>query len=168
MPPFFCLYQSHSSQLKPYLKLLPYMRTTLPYLSLCLVLSLSSIHSSTANADDEMAVDQADSLNFEEFHEKDKNSINLFPDRKKEPVNFEAEADAAAGQQQSARTTYMARTRFTLQGTSTKTPFTAVTVITAQAQQMAETCPTGWIKIKNWIVPVEGDYYDHIEFACLD
>lgn len=122
----------------------------------------------TSLADQEMTVDQADSLDFQEFHKEDKGSLNLFTEKKKEPVNFEAEADAAAGQQQSARTTYMARTRFTLQGTSTKTPFTAVTVITAQAQQMAETCPTGWIKIKNWIVPVEGDYYDHIEFACLD
>ena len=142
-------------------KLSPFIQSTL-----IIYLALSASHA--AFAEDEMTVDQADSLNFEEFHKEDKNSFSLFQEKKKEPVNFEAEADAAAGQQQSARTTYMARTRFTLQGTSTKTPFTAVTVITAQAQQMAETCPTGWIKIKNWIVPVEGDYYDHIEFACLD
>jgi hypothetical protein len=58
------------------------------------------------------------------------------------------------------------RERYSL-GRSTTTPYSALYVIEALHQQMADICSNGWEIIREFSVPVESDFYMHYEFECL-
>jgi len=60
---------------------------------------------------------------------------------------------------------FMIRVRYAL-GSSTKTDYSASSAINNLHQQMAQHCPQGWLKIKEWSLPVEQDYYLHYLFQC--
>lgn len=60
---------------------------------------------------------------------------------------------------------FMIRVRYTL-GTSSKTDYSPSSAVNNLHQQMARYCPQGWLKIREWSVPVEQDYYLHYLFQC--
>lgn len=130
-------------------------------------------------------VDLADSLNFEEFHKDKKEAVKVFekkdetqkvykddtpntvktetlpsPSANAAASTVTAEAAAEPGKR------FEIRERYTL-GRSNKTPYSAFYVIEAMHKQMAEICPNGWNKLKEFSKPVEQDFYLHYEFECL-
>ena len=56
------------------------------------------------------------------------------------------------------------RERYSLKPYSTNT---AASAIEAAYRQMAGICSNGWEVIREFSVPVEGDFYKHYEFDCL-
>lgn len=61
---------------------------------------------------------------------------------------------------------YEIRTRYTLKpGNSASLSADAATDI--MHGKMAQQCPQGWEKQREWSLPVEGDYYLHYQFECL-
>ena len=69
------------------------------------------------------------------------------------------ETDSSAGQK------YEIRQRYAI-GESENTSDTPYTAMNALYKKMAKYCPQGWVKEKEWSVPVEGDFYLHYEFSC--
>ena len=125
----------------------------------------------------EFDVDQADSLDFESFHQDKDSTIKLWEQKKPKaeeatPLNTKNNTD---GNQPSDKTSnasnvsgkkFEARERYTLIR-STQTPYSAFYVIEALHRQMAKSCPKGWEKLREWSVPVDGDFFMYYEFRCL-
>ena len=179
-------------------------------LSLITALTLSLLASAALAAPGD--TDDADSLNFEAFHEEkdgaiviwdaDKGELGGFTEKKTtvtydEPVKTdsinatnqpaakpavvteqlspnEARAEAYADEQALEKLSqgkgyngerFMIRARYAL-GTSAKTDYPASSAINNLHQQMARYCPQGWLKIREWSLPVEQDYYLHYLFQC--
>jgi len=56
------------------------------------------------------------------------------------------------------------RERYSLKPYSTTT---AASAVEAAYRQMATICPNGWEVIREFSVPVDGDFYKHYEFDCM-
>ena len=156
--------------------------------------------------------DDADSLNFEAFHQEkdgaiviwdaDKGELGGFAEKKttvtyeeppaetsstastasaSNPVVVtehlspnEARAEAYAADQAREKLAkgkgydgerFMIRARYSPNATS-KINDNASSAINTLHQQMAHYCPQGWLKIREWSVPVEQDYHLHYLFQC--
>ncbi len=163
----------------------------------CLCLLISTILSTASMAGDAFDVDDADTLDFESFHQSNDDSIKVYdtdtgevmPGRNRnktvktyaiettEPQTQQAApemtprtpATAAPSktEQPGSRTgqSYEIRQRYAV-GDSENTSDTPYTAMNALHRKMAKYCPKGWIKEKEWSVPVESDFYLHYEFTC--
>ena len=139
----------------------------------------------------QMMVDQADSLNFQEFHEKKEDAIKVWKDNNGDtqvgkkttpiktydqtPANATAPAKDIKPAAPSEHTSglvgvsgqrYEIRDRYTL-GRSASTPYSAFYVIEGLHQQSASICRKGWKKIGERSEPVEQDFYLYYEIECL-
>ena len=140
-------------------------------------------------------VDDADSLDFESFHEEKDNAVQIWKQGENEwsfkeratkayadeekPSSQLQQKTVTSTQQTAAPVTqqvtqkraksgdrFEIRQRYTL-SRSAATPYSATHVIENLHQQMADICPAGWEKQREWSVPVAQDYYLHYEFECL-
>ena len=144
------------------------MKRAIPYL---LIVFLGS---GTAFA--EFDVDQADSLDFESFHQSKDNALTLFDKKedKKEPDQESAgkktaptASDRNAGtSDQKGNEWLQLRERYSL-ADSEDNRFNVLFAIRALHQQMAATCPQGWNKRAEWSEPAGNDYYLYFAFSCL-
>jgi len=58
------------------------------------------------------------------------------------------------------------RVRYALTG-SDKTPFLANTATVALHNYIVEHCANGWVKLAEWSLPIESDYYLYYQFQCV-
>lgn len=148
--------------------------------SIAIASSLALLFSAITYADYD--VDDSDSLDFESFHTDKKSAIKIYQDKQTSPKKVyqdTASKPAAAAEQTktSANTVieevedgytgiYEIRERYTL-GKSAHTPYSAFFVIESLHKQMAELCPKGWEKQREWSVAIDEDFYLHYQFRCL-
>ena len=76
-----------------------------------------------------------------------------------QPAEKASKAEQAPGQR------YEIRQRYAV-GESENTSDTPYTAMNALHRKMAKYCPEGWVKEKEWSVPVDTDFYLHYEFTC--
>lgn len=127
----------------------------------------TALIASTSWAEEEMTVDQADSLDFSSFHQaskkEQKRSISdIFGDSSNatdQSLQLDINDEALIVQQQ-----------YSLD-TSTKNNNPAFAAINSLHQQMAKQCPKGWVKKGEWVTLVEDGlqqhYQLHYQFHCL-
>ena len=168
-----------------------HMNNALPYIGVLLLTLMNPVH-----ADDEFAVDAADSLDFDNFHESKPHEVKLYDSKSGQFIGQKNTKAVKVFEQQSA-----ANSNTTADSTSAS-PEAAVAIDTfddvankdsapthfeirqryslkqtgvstpADAtnqlyQQMAKHCPKGWKKNNEWSVAVEDDFYLHYQFECL-
>jgi len=151
----------------------------------------------SASAFAQMDVDQADSLNFQNFHTDKKEAVKVWKDEKKQKseavktydINSSGSASdsstttsvpaaqsksglSAAAAASSGGTTAESGQRFELRerytlSRSAKTPYSAFYVIESMHQQSARHCPKGWKKISERSEPIEQDFHLYYEIECL-
>jgi len=153
--------------------------------TLCALAGASLLISAPLHASD-YDVDDADSLDFESFHTDKKAAIKIWEGNetqksttqkvyKDEPAHSSTSKSTSA---QVKTTTidepddghtgrFEIRERYTL-GKSAHSPYSAFYVIESLHKQMAELCPKGWEIEREWSLPIEGDFYLHYQFKCLD
>lgn len=149
------------------------------------------ISSGMVLAEENMDVDQADSLNFEGFHKDKKEAVKIWKDDKEKtvkaydqnsttaPVTTNATVPAATTLTSTPITAgaptatasksgkhFEIRERYTL-SRSAKTPYSAFYVIESLHQQSAKLCPKGWKKLTERSEPIEQDFYMFYEIECL-
>ncbi len=124
--------------------------TLLGAFSLFIALSFPSL------AEEEFAVDQADSLDMDAFHKSDNKGekssnpiIDFFTGKNKSGVKFEGKS-------------LIVKKAYQINDSSL-----VISAIHALQQEMAKQCPTGWIKDAEWVLPVENDYELHYQFRCV-
>jgi hypothetical protein len=131
----------------------------------------------------EFDVDDADSLDFESFHNDEKKNNaeekkSLWDKLKKKtstkPMPLQDGTSALkktnnntsqATKQLNNESILHIQERYTL-SRSDHTPYSAFYVVEALHKKMAVQCPSGWNKIKEWSTPVEGDFFLHYQFSC--
>jgi hypothetical protein len=136
------------------------------------ILPILLIFSSPICAED-FDVDDADTLDFESFHKNKKQSTKTWKEQRKKASDSEQIPDSpmhssASKTLPSASHTgkrFEVRERYSL-SRSNNTPYSAFYVTEALHKQMAELCPKGWNKLREWSVPVEKDFYLHYELQC--
>ncbi len=129
-------------------------------------------------------VDMADSLDFNAFHNDKKETQKTWKTEPKKPIdntqniNINTSSSVSISSQQANKNTphnssfsnndntHKIHERYTLNN-SLKTPYSAFYVIEALHKKMAELCPTGWEKTREWSTPVENDFNLHYQFICL-
>ncbi|MFT3930801.1 MAG: hypothetical protein QM709_10955 [Spongiibacteraceae bacterium] len=157
-----------------------YLFTTLTILALASSMSVYA---------QEMDVDQADSLRFNDFHTDKKAAVKVW---EKKPETTKAYTDTTAstpttpaptttttvaGSNNASATTasvtgdlngkrFELRERYTLTR-STKTPYSAFYVLEPLYKQAAQLCTKGWKKLSERSEPIEQDYYLYLEIECL-
>jgi hypothetical protein len=146
-----------------------------------LLLLVSTLLYSAVASTEELDVDQADSMDFEKFHQSKNQSIKAYDSKtgeifgiKKEkakkhstadtstlsaPTNSLAEAKTTIGQRLEIRQRYAV----TISEHTTDTSYTAMDTL---HKTMARHCPNGWEKQKEWSTAVEKDFYLHYAFQC--
>ena len=148
--------------------------------SITMIVSLALCANAFAGFD----VDDADSLDFESFHNIDEKSDGeksnknkewlwdeLKQNTRSEQPSSESSADKPNTSHISQPTTstnnpsHSIQERYTL-SRSDHTPYSAFYVIEALHKKMAVQCPSGWNKMKEWSTPVEGDFFLHYQFSC--
>ena len=117
----------------------------------------------------EFDVDDADSLDFESFHADKTPDKKVWRTQKK--ATSETTFDRIGGkvasvEQTGAGEVYEIRQRYSLY-TSHQTRYSAFYVIEAMHRQMAELCPSGWQKLREWSTPINTDFYLYYELKCL-
>ena len=134
----------------------------------------------------EMDIDQADSLRFQDFHKDKKEAVKVWD--KKDNAPTKAYQDQSAGVTTGAPSTttttpathstapatpgdvsgkrFEIRERYTLTR-SAKTPYSAFYVIEPLYKQSAQLCTKGWKKLTERSEPIEQDYYLYYEIECL-
>jgi hypothetical protein len=142
---------------------------------LILIVSLltSLLLTTTVSAND---VDDADSLDFETFHTDKEKTVKTWQTNPKETFNNDQNIEIDVSNSLSISTqknrhennsnTFETRERYTLNN-SLKTPYSAFYVIEALHKKMADLCPQGWEKTREWSIPVENDFYLYYQFNCL-
>ena len=163
---------------------------------LCLLISSSL--STYSIAGDAFDVDDADSLDFESFHTSKDNAIKLYDSKtgqilpgQKDQVQKTYEEPAAAKKETVSADTEKANNQAASPGTPAITPASTVgqrfeirqryaigdsehttdtpyTAMNALHKKMAKHCPNGWVKQKEWAVPIDSDFYLHYEFQCTE
>ena len=146
-----------------------------------IVFSCSLILLFTAVSYAEFDVDQSDSLDFESFHANKKSAIKIYENKKpvkknnhqKSATNFSADDQTKASSNSATKKSearhsgiYEIRERYTL-NKSIHTPYSAFYVIESLHRKMAERCPQGWEKQREWSVAIEDDFYMHYQFLCI-
>ncbi len=167
----------------------------IPFIVLGLATALSA-HAADPAPAKAMDVDQADGLDFTDFHKDKKEAIKVWStDKKSQTVKTydQTPANAAAVTPPDSATgaapaiapvaaapaagkaliepaakgqRYEIRERYTLTR-SVKTPYSAFYVIEPLYKQAAQLCPRGWRKLTERSEPVEQDYYLYYELECL-
>jgi len=80
--------------------------------------------------------------------------------RKSSPYNSEPGVPPTEGEVMNIRV------RYALTG-SDKTPFLANTATVALHNYIVEHCANGWVKLAEWSLPIESDYYLYYQFQCV-
>lgn len=130
-------------------------------------LIIAALLSSTSWAEEEMMVDQADSLDFDSFHkppkkEAERSIFDFFSDSKSttnDPLPLKISDEILKVQQ-----------RYTPEPskqTINTEQYSAFSAINALHQQMAKHCPQGWVKTGEWSTPIDADFQLHYQFHCL-
>lgn len=160
----------------------------------CLCLLISTLLCTATLAGDAFDVDDADTLDFESFHKTKEDSIKIYNTEtgeilagkanKKTVKTYQTETAGKPQQKTVATPTPTASTKINTENRastagqryeirqryafdeSENTSDTPYTAMNALHKKMARYCPQGWIKEKEWSVPVEGDFYLHYEFTC--
>jgi len=134
----------------------------------------------------EMDIDQADSLRFQDFHRDKKEAVKVW--EKKDTAPTKTYQDQTAATITSTPTTavttsttpatiaatpgnlsgkrFEIRERYTLTR-SAKTPYSAFYVIEPLYKQSAQLCAKGWKKLAERSEPIEQDFYLYYEIECL-
>jgi hypothetical protein len=150
----------------------------------------------SAGAMAQMDVDQADSLDFEDFHKDKKEAIKVWKDdngdtqvgTKSEVIKTYDQTPAATvpaaavaprstpvaaatkkdGTTAAGKTgqRYEIRARYTLTS-SAKTPYSAFYVVEPLYREAAQLCAKGWKKLTERSEPVEQDFYLYYQLECL-
>lgn len=145
----------------------------------------------------QMDVDQADSLNFQEFHKDKKEAIKVWNDgigKKTETIKTYEQSTTTAAPATTSEPAPAAATpapakpaaavadkqtrevkpsqRYEIRerytlSRSAKTPYSAFYVIEPLHKQAAQLCPRGWKKLSERSEPVEQDFYLYYELECL-
>ena len=131
-------------------------------------------------AGDPEAVDLADSLDFERFHAGDTWAIGIGQDglMAKRTVPGEDAADTSAPAPEAAPAAPARRVaRNEVRQHRISNPYSvqrgrnrpsAVDATESLFRSMAETCPEGWQKDREWTTPTEEGFLLHFEFHCLE
>ena len=128
--------------------------------------------SAMAAAQDEMAVDNADSFDPESFHKSKADELKFYDSAS---GKFLTRGNAQDGSvDEFDATEYPAkadkrheiRTRYGVDH-SNSTIISAHSAIDVMHRKMAQQCPRGWQKQREWSVAVGGDYDLYFEFQCL-
>ncbi|MCR8924238.1 hypothetical protein NO559_15765 [Dasania sp. GY-MA-18] len=124
------------------------------------LLLLSLISSSAINAQADFDVDDADSLDFSSFHSSKKPAAKVIEQSQDKTNN-------ASPNTQPPPTSRVVYERYSLTR-SDHTPYSAFYVIEALHRQLAQHCPQGWLKEKEWSQHIEAsDYLLHYQYHCL-
>ena len=122
------------------------------------LLLLSLISSSAINAQADFDVDDADSLDFSSFHSSKKPAAKVIEQSQ------DKTSTATPSTPPASRVVYE---RYSLHR-SDHTPYSAFYVIEALHRQLAQHCPQGWLKEKEWSQHIEAsDYRLHYQYRCL-
>lgn len=130
----------------------------------------------------ELDVDQADSLRFDEFHTDKKAAIKAWEKKPETTKIYDSNAPQSSSNKDSAVNSNNAnltpagtatngkrfeiRERYTLTR-STQTPYSAFYVIEPLYKQAAQLCTKGWKKLSERSEPIEQDFYLYFEIECL-
>lgn len=134
----------------------------------------------------EMDIDQADSLRFQDFHKDKKEAVKVWDkkdtaptkayqdqptDAKTSAPNMTAKtsptpATTTATPGEASGKRFEIRERYTLTR-SAKTPYSAFYVIEPLYKQSAQLCAKGWKKLAERSEPIEQDYFLYYEIECL-
>lgn len=158
-----------------------------PYLSALLLITLPLF----VQADDDLAVDQADSLDFDNFHISKQSDVKLYDSKKGTFIGQNAPSQSEINPQSDSHKTkkdlattpssaskkilndntdtsiapdqFKIRQRYSLSKNSASTPTQATNQLYTT---MAKQCPNGWNKHKEWSVAVDNDFYLYYQFSC--
>jgi hypothetical protein len=130
----------------------------------------------------EMDIDQADSLRFQDFHKDKKEAVKVWDKKDNAPTkayqdqstatNAKPATASASSSVETANSVEISGKRFEIRERytltrSAKTPYSAFYVIEPLYKQSAQLCAKGWKKLAERSEPIEQDYYLYYEIECL-